>query len=118
MKIRIIQIAERGIANQERLHLSILVDTNLVNYVVFDTVKLGNAIVNAPKHTYWFLDKPVKAGDNVILYSRGGTPTENKRKDGGTDHFLYWNISQPLWGAPNSCAVVLEINDWATSPTP
>jgi hypothetical protein len=116
MRLRIVSTAYRGVPNQERLHLSVLVPANLVNYAVFNTVKLpGNLIVSKPKNTYWFIAQAVKPGDNVVLYTTTGTPTKNLRPDGGTDYFYYWGLHNVLWSDPSSCAVVVEINDWVTS---
>jgi hypothetical protein len=116
MRLRIVSTACRAIPNQERLHLSVLVPANLANYAILNTVKLpGNLIASIPKNTFWFTAQAVKPGDNVILYTTGGTPSRNVRPDGGTDYFYYWNLPNVLWQDPASCAVVLEINDWITS---
>jgi hypothetical protein len=118
MKIKVLRIADKGVPDLERLHLSVLADANLVNYAVFDTVKLtnGTAIQSIPKHTYWFLSYPVKAGDDVVLYTRPGVQSKAVRGGGGTTHFFFWGMTHTLWDAPDACAVVLEVVDWATSP--
>lgn len=118
MRIKVVSIADRGIPNKERLHLSVLVDANLVNYVILDTVKLasGTVVRSIPNHTYWFLPYPVKAGDDVIVYSGHGVQSKSPKAGGGAYHFFYWGMQQTLWDAPDACAVVLEIGDWATLP--
>ena len=117
MRLRIVSIADRGIAQNERLHLSVLADTNLVNYVVLDTIKISStAISTSPKHVFWLPSYPVKPGDNVVIYTRAGVQNNLRRRDGGADHFFFWGLDRAVWGDSNACAVVLELNDWATSP--
>jgi hypothetical protein len=117
MRIKILSIADRGDSAKERLHLSILVDSNLVNYAVFDTMKLqdGKAVLQTPKHTYWFESHLVKAGDQVVLCTRPGVASQRLVPGGGTIHFFFWGLQNSLWALPDSCAVVVEINDWVTS---
>ena len=122
MKLKLITIADRGVvrdtANRERLHLSVLADTNLVYYAVFDTkyAPAGLQVFQIPKHTYWFSSHAVKAGDNVVLYTGPGVPIVQKRPDGGTNHFFYWGMERTLWNQPGDCAVVVELNAWEASP--
>lgn len=115
MRVSIVQIADRGVPNQERLHLRVQVETNLAYFVIFDTERRGIGVVPVPKHAYWFVDKPVKAGDDVIIYTGRGQNQSLIRKDGNYNHFFYWGLLQTLWKDPNACAVVLEVSEWATS---
>lgn len=118
MKIQIIQIADRGIPHKERLHLSVLAETNLHFFVVLKTSyePTATGVLRIPTNTYWFGARPVKAGDQIVLYTSGGTDQSHLRSDGHTDHFLYWGAANTLWNSPPDCAVVLEIAEWATSP--
>lgn len=110
-------IADRGQPNRERLHISVLAEANLIYYVVFDTVSApGGLIIANPKRAYWFTDHPVRAGDNVLLYTGHGANTVNVRPDGGTNHFFYWGSSQVLWGHPSARVVLLELSSWETFP--
>ena len=116
MKIEIINIIDRGTADQERLWLKVSSDTDLVYFIVFDTTYTTQAsISNLPRHTYWFRPKIVKAGDQVILYTKAGTPTETKNQDGSTTHFLFWGLEKTIWNAPGDCAVLFEVSTWQTS---
>jgi hypothetical protein len=116
MRVSIMQIADRGVAEQERLHLDVSAETNLSYYVVVDTVRSGSGIAPTPKHVYWFADKTVHAGDSIILYTRAGTNTSVARADGKVNHFFYWGLPQAVWTRPTSCAVLLEVSEWMTSP--
>lgn len=116
MRLEIINIYDRGIKSKELIWIKVLADTDLVNYIIFDTEYLDpNAISEAPKNTYWFQSKFVKAGDYVILYTGTGTPSESKNNDGSTNHFLYWGNRSTLWHKKTDCAVLFEINSWQTS---
>jgi hypothetical protein len=57
----------------------------------------------------------VKAGDNIVLYTGSGTPIKRPRPDGGTDHFVYWNMPGTIWNNIDDCAVLVEITTWQTS---
>lgn len=114
--VRIVGITDRGVAGQERLHLSALTNVNLNYYVVFDTVYVGeNAIVTIPKRAYWFTNYEVRAGDHVILYTKRGEQSRQVRPDGYTDHFFFWGLDRTIWRDPESCAVLLEVSNWETS---
>ena len=84
MKLNIVRIADRGVANQERLHVAVTENANLAFY--------------------------------VVLYAGFGNNHVSPRPDGGTDYFFYWGLKNTLWAPPNSCAVLLEIENWQTSP--
>jgi hypothetical protein len=118
MRISIVQIVERGVPNKERLHLSVQAACNLSHYVVFDTERTadGTQILPIPKHVFWFEPCDVMPGDWVILYTKGGTPSRAVRSDGHTNFFFYWDQANVLWNIHGSCAVLLELNDWITSP--
>jgi hypothetical protein len=115
--LKIVGIIDRGIPGKERLHLSAVANVNLNYYAVFDTVYMGpDAIETIPLRAYWFANYEVRAGDHVILYTRPGEQSTKLRNDGFTNHFFYWGLERPIWKAPSSCAVLLEISNWETSP--
>ncbi len=116
MKLDIIQIADRGVASKERLHLRVLEDADLVYYIIFDTVySSASTISNSQKDAFWFKPKKVKSGDHVIIYSGTGTNTESKNADGTTNHFYFWGKQKTMWNEVGDCAVLFEINTWKTS---
>lgn len=119
MKLQILRLADRGQPNKERLHLSVLADTNLIYYAVLDTVYLGGllgGISNLPKHAFWFPSLEVRAGDQVVLYTGPGQPKSEPTLVGITTHFFYWGQPQTLWNKVGDCAVLLEVAAWQTSP--
>lgn len=115
MRLKIVRIADRGVPNAERLHISVLADSNACFYAVFGTFAISPTVVRAlPAFAYWFTNAPLRAGDNVILYSCPGVPSNRQRPDGNTDHFFFCGLPQTIWGDPNSRAVLIEINAWET----
>jgi hypothetical protein len=120
MRLKIVQIADRGVAHQERLHISVLAPANVSFYVVLATeFASGDKVNTIPKHTYWFGGHGrsfLKPGDNVILYTGLGVNNNVSRPDGGTDYFVYWGLPQTIWGNKQSCAVLLELENWETWP--
>lgn len=117
MNLRILTIADRGIPNKERLHLAVDAFANLSYYAVFDTIKFPNGtIAPIPKHVFWFSAFQVKPGDNIILYTGPGQFLQKPRGDLGTNYFFHWGLQTTIWRDANSCAVLLEIGTWVTSP--
>jgi hypothetical protein len=115
VRVKIVRIADRGVGNLERLHLSVLADTNAAYYAVFQTVAITAQSVRAlPGFAYWFTNVPLRAGDNLILYSGHGKQASESRPDGGTDHFFFCGLPKTIWHEPNTRAVLLEINAWET----
>ena len=117
MKLQIVRIAERGLPNKERLHLSVLQETNLSYYVVLLSRYINqNAVANGNLAAFWFPNQHVKPGDQIVLCSGSGTYTARSGPDGSTVHFFYWGQSKTVWNNPSDCAVVIEAGDWITSP--
>jgi hypothetical protein len=116
MKLQIVGVVDRKSAGNERLHLRALADANLMYYVVVDTTYISpTSISNKLRHTYWFPNRPVKAGDHVVLYSAAGTESKKINADGTTSHFFYWGLGSTVWNNTGDCAMVFEINTWMTS---
>jgi hypothetical protein len=117
MKLQPVEISDRGVANKERLWLKVLVNTNLKFFMAFVAVRLPNKLVSREtRGAYWFADKEVRAGDQVILYTAKGTPSQMVNPDGSTTHFLFWGSESTLWNAPTDCALLIEIEEWNTIP--
>lgn len=111
------RIADRGVANKERLVVNVLTDANLSFYSVFATAYTdANSITTALRHTYWFVAHQVKAGDRVVLYTGSGQDRITKAKDGTPLHIFYWGLPKTIWNKRGDCAVLLEIAAWEASP--
>lgn len=116
MNFKVMSIGDRGNAQSERLHIAVVADTNLVYCVIFDTTYVGAGVATPPRTTYWFVPQDVKAGDNVVLYTRSGQKNSQQRSDGKMNHFFFWGLGAPLWANSDSCAVVVEIKEWIATP--
>jgi hypothetical protein len=117
MKLRVLQIADRGVPGKECLHLAVQAAGNLNFYAVFDTARLGDGMISRfPRNTYWFQNQPVNTGDRVILYTGPGVNSFVRGEDEGVTYSFYWGFGTTLWGEPSSCAVVVELSQWQTSP--
>jgi hypothetical protein len=117
MNLAIVTIANRGDLSNERLHLKVKADTGLGSYVALATVYSSPTTFTAmPKALFWFPAKPVKAGDNIVLYTKAGSAKSELQADGTTNHFFYWGKAAPLFNASEDCCVVLELNSWEASP--
>lgn len=116
MKIDILGIPDRGIANKERLYLKVNMNTNLLYYLVCDSILVAlERVSNLPRYSFWFPKKEVNAGDSVILYTKSGTDLSKSNPDGTSTHFFYWGLEKTIWNTPDDCAILFEINSWQTS---
>ena len=115
MKLQIVRVADRGVPSQERLHLSVVVDTTLSFYVVLKSTIVGvESVASGNLLAYWFPTIQVKAGDTVVVYTGGGTNTNSRDTVGHTTHFLYWGLNHTIWNNPADCAVIVEGTEWST----
>ena len=116
MRLQLVAIGDRGIANQERIHLAALTDTDASFYVVMLSVSIiaQGTVAAAARPAFWFPAQKLKAGDNVVLYTRAGTPSFQKRADGGTDYFYFWGLNQTVFNNFTACAVLAELAEWQT----
>jgi len=116
MSLRITRIADRGVPNKERLHLSVLQKTTLSSYAVVRTRYSGlHQVANGNLTAFWFPSQLVSAGDQIILYSGSGKPSSHKEPNGSTTHFFYWGLPNTVWNEPADCVVLLGVANWATS---
>ena len=116
MRLQILGIVSRGTPNQECVQFRVLMDTNLSYYLVLDTTYLSpTSISNLHRHSFWFPATPVKAGDNVFLYTGNGANRSAPNPLGGTNHFFFWGLSRTIWNNVRDCAVLMELSTWQTS---
>jgi hypothetical protein len=118
MKLQIVRISDRGIPNKERLHLNVLQDAILSNYIVLSTKYASTfpatGVMNGGMPAFWFPTKLVRAGDQIVLQSGSGMPT-TQIQPLGTVHYFFWGFPTTIWNDPASCAVVAETPNWVTS---
>ena len=112
MKVSLKSIADKGVLDSERLVLNVVQDTDLGEYVILRTSYVDSKLKVEPSHAFWFPDKPAKAGDLVVIYSKTGTYSEKALDNGRTAHFYYWKSSVALWNDVTWAAVVLYAPTW------
>ena len=118
MKVQLVRIADRGVPNRERVHLSVLAEVDLSFFVLLKSFLVAPAydkVANGVTPAFWFPTIHAKAGDQLVLYSGKGTPTSRKEPSGMTTYFFYWNMDHTVWNMPVECAVLFEAAEWATS---
>jgi hypothetical protein len=113
MKVRIEKITENGDLSRERLVLRVLRDTDVGKFVIFQARFDEDGPTTGVDEVFWFPDKPLHAGDLIVLYTKAGIQSEKIIAGGATTHFFYWGRSETLWDSPDHGAVVVEANDWA-----
>lgn len=116
MNFELLNIYNRGDLQNERLHLRVKADVDLTYCLVFDSIYIGpTEIGNGQRTGFWFPPKIVKAGNNVVLYTRAGNASEELRPNGEYFHFIFRGLTIPKYGHPHSCAVVIEMLTWDTT---
>src|SRR5450759_4870249 len=102
MRVIWLGIYDRGDLSKERAHFRALFDIDLQFYAVLDTqyqtpFPFGSRIEANNKGCYWFIPFQVKAGQNVVLYTRAGSQNTETRNDGSVFHFFFRGLQQPLY---------------------
>ncbi len=115
MKLKIEHYIDRGNFINERIAFKAQSDCDLKFFVVHMTYLMDSGgFYNKPKHTFWFPPTEVKAGDWVVLYTKEGTYSSKINNDGGTSHFFYWGLSQPIFNSRKDGIVLAELETWQT----
>lgn len=120
MKVEIGSFADSGEPQKERLILKVSVDVDIGGFAVFRSrLSSSGEPLSGYKDAYWFPDKKVKAGDLIVLYTKGGTASEKPLSGGRTAYFFYWGMKQPIWGSESkNAAVICSIDEFGfKSPT-
>jgi len=117
MRLQIVRIADRGVPNQERLHLSVQQEATLSYYVVLLSRYLqATAVANSSLSAFWFPTVQVRPGDQIVLFTGSGQPNSRVESNGSTTHFYYWGFKNTVFNDPSSCVVVVEGVGWMASP--
>lgn len=115
MKVEIVQIANPGEPNQERVHLAVRVATSLEFFVLLKSVATeSGGVLCGGVSAFWFPTLEVKPFDQVILYTKAGSNSSQRTDSGGTHHFLHWGLSTTVFNGTNDAAVLMEIQEWQT----
>ena len=116
MKVICLGIYDRGDISKERVHLRAIADIDLKFYAVYDTVYTAEDKVQTQnKNCFWFPSFQVKAGQNVVIYTRAGNQNTEPRNDGTVFHFFFRGLVLPIYKPVENCAVIFEMANWITS---
>jgi hypothetical protein len=117
MKLQVLRIADRGVPNNERVHLSVLQEATLSFYVVLLTRYVApSSVANSSLSAFWFPTAQVKPGDQVILFTGSGKSNSRIEANGSTTHSYYWGLKNAVFSDASYCIVLLEGTTWFTSP--
>ena len=108
MSLRVLQIADRGKPNLERVHIKVEAPVSLSYYLVLHSSYITvNGLANGARPAFWFPNVSVATGQDVVLYTRAGQYSLN-----GNAHFFFWGLNQTLWNSPADCAVLMQALGW------
>ncbi|SRR6266404_684375 len=114
--LKVLQIADRGRLDQERVHLEVLRDCLGSFFVLLATVEnTPGTILAGNRPAFWFGGENFKMGDNIILYTKSGQASKSMRPDGHCNHFLYWGVNVAMFAHSVAKVVLAEINRWETA---
>jgi hypothetical protein len=116
MKVSVAGIYERGILDKERFHFRADTDIDLSFFVMLDTVRMNaNQVYSGNRVTFWFAPQAIPRGQHVVVYTRAGTPTVEKRDDGSIYNFLFRGLTHPLYELNEACVVLMEVQTWVST---
>lgn len=78
------------------------------------TVYEDEQVTTEVKNTFWFPDKPVNAGDSIVVYSKRGTTRQKTIGDGRIAYFFYWGQDSALWNDDKVAPVLLYAPEWVS----
>ena len=114
MKLVFSSYGDEGNLSDERFGFKVVQDCNLKFYVAYHTHETDGGFYNRPLDVFWFYPKNVKAGDEVVLYTKKGEDSSEIRKDGHTVHFFFWGLDKPII-KKGDCIVLSEVNSWSVT---
>jgi hypothetical protein len=116
MKIRIDKIADRGVPNMERLHLTVLEATDLSSHIVVSSAyATPQTVVNGGRACFWFPPETVKPTDEIVLFTRAGNYEPPKRGALITTYTYYWGLQTTIWNKLDTCALLFDVSSWSAS---
>lgn len=101
MNIEFSTLEDAGDLARERIVLKVADKDDIGEYAIFNA-RLGKTgkIQSGPvRDAYWFVDKDVKKGDLIVLYTKDGETSEKKNDDDTMSYFFYWRKTSPIWVA-------------------
>lgn len=111
MKVKITGIREAGNFQKERIVIRVGSACNIGEFMLLQTGFKNGSVNTGVYETFWFPDKPVRAGDYVVVYTKRGTSSEKPFNE-ATSHFFYLGKSEPIWSRSERSAVLMHAPVW------
>lgn len=113
MNLELSGVRDAGDIERERVVMTAAADVDVGDYAIFNCElgKTGKVLAGNVRDVYWFMNKKIKKGDLVILYSKKGASGEKNNDDGTKSHFFYWRDTHPIW-TPGRVPVLVETPVW------
>lgn len=113
MTIEIKYVKDAGNLSKERVILKVNENDDIGRYILFDTTYYDDGSVsNEIRHSIWFPDKTIHAGDLVIAYTKNGKNSQKENKDGTISHFFYLGLGKTIWNKDGDAVVLIEAKTW------
>lgn len=111
MILKITGVRDAGNLEKERIVMTASGPGDIGEFVLLQTGFREQSVTTGVFETFWFPDKPIAAGDFVVLYTKIGKQSDRPFKE-STSHFFYWGLSGPIWQKPERAGVVMHAPDW------
>ena len=113
MNLEFKYIKDKGNLKDERIVLKAKKSLDIGYFFVLLSKKHPKGGVSSTvRETFWFPDKQINEGDLIVLYTKSGTDTSSKNKDGTFSHFFYWGLPNVIFNDESDKAVILEGSDY------
>jgi hypothetical protein len=116
MSLQLSSVQDKGNLDKERIVLTADADCDIGFYAFFRCTAndKGRPLSGAVPNVYWFMNKDVKKGDLIVLYSKRGTRSEKEIGEGHKSHFFYWGMTTSLW-TKGVIPVLVKTSEWHNS---
>lgn len=112
MSLEVRNILNANEWDKERVVLKVESDLDIGDWVLLAANRYSTGgPASGAALAYWFPDKRLKAGDLVVVYTKGGRNSEKALATGNTSHFFYWGKTEPCWN-DYTVPVVGEMAVW------
>ncbi len=115
MKLVISSIGDKGDLKNERIGFLVKSVCNLKYFLVNSTSFTEAGFTNRSNNSYWFLPTDVEPGDKVVLYSKSGSDSIDKKEDGTKVYFRYWGLTKPIFTDASKGVVLAALDDWSST---
>jgi len=113
MNLSFLRIRDKGDLANERLVFRASANTDIGEYVLIKAFYTDDTPYSGePEFSFWFMDKPIKKNDLVVIYSKVGSHSSKLLENERTSHFFYLDQEHTLWDEDNYRPVLLEVARW------